>query len=520
MGFILTLLYVALALLSPKDLMPSLADYRVELLVVILALLVSAPRALDGKFFRIPQNYLLAGLFAAVFLSIAIGDHWPGGGFVALQKFLPAGVAFFLVVLNCHRVERLRMVVWLVAVIAGFYVVQGARAYYAGESNIDNVCNATYDQNTPTTKLTNINETLEVCSPLLEIIPRSDSSFAFRMRGLGFLKDPNEMAQLLVMLLPLLWTGWLKRRHFHNILFVLAPSALFVWGMYLTHSRGAVIALVVILMLALKDRVNLVATLLAGVLAFGVMIVLDFSGGREISVQASSNRFILWGDGLALFKSSPAFGVGYENFADANKGQTAHNSFIVCLAELGLFGYGFWVAILVFTILGLNSLLAKLKPVLNKAPPMDGDDEAPDASDLANVEYRRWAQALRLSLAGFLAAGFFLSRAYALTLYLTLGMAVAVVCLASEKEKALDEKPVWRQLCLSAAVGVATIALVYVALRIGNALALDKSGFLSQPPESFIPSAHASNEKSESSEYGYDNGYDNRHENDGREHDV
>jgi putative inorganic carbon (hco3(-)) transporter len=249
-----------------------------------------------------------------------------------------------------------------------------------------------------------------------------------------------------------------------------------VWGLYLTHSRGGIIALVVILMLALRSRVNLVAAALAGVLAFGAMTALNFSGGREISLQAGSNRFMLWGDGLALFKSAPLFGVGYENFANANKGQTAHNSFIVCLAELGLFGYLFWMALVVFTITGLNSLMARLGIAPDDGSPGPAQGQLP-ATEEDESEIRRWAVGVRLSLAAFLVAAFFLSRAYALILFLSLGMAVVLSGIASKDEVVIEE-PIWKRLGLSAGIGVATIALVYCMIRVGNALALDKNGFL------------------------------------------
>lgn len=473
MGFLLTLVYIALSLLSPKDLIPSLVEYRVELVVVIAALVVSAPRLLDANFFRIPQNYLLLGLFAAIFLSVAIGVHWPGGGFIAVQKFLSTSVVFYLIVLNCRSSRQLQALVILLTLVGAFYVVQGGRAYYAAEANINNVCHSNYDPHTPTNQLIKIQGTLELCNPLLEIIPVSDGAFAFRMRGLGFFKDPNELSQFLVMLVPLIWVGWRKRLHLRNIFFVLAPTAMLIWGMYLTHSRGGLIALVLILMIALKGRVNVMTAILAGVLAFGLMSALNFSGGREISVQAGSNRFMLWGDGLALFKSAPVFGVGYENFATANRGQTAHNSFIVCLAELGLFGYAFWVSLLVFTMFGLNALIASFK--LRHGPPEISIGTA--ELDAESVELERWAEAIRLSIVAFLVAAFFLSRAYALTLYLALGMAVALSSLVSDDGEPSNEQPLWKPLGFSAGLGVATIVLVYLMIRIGNAMTLDKTGY-------------------------------------------
>ncbi len=444
MGFALTLIYVSLALLSPADLAPSLAPYRIEVVVVALALLFSLPGLMDSRFFRIPQNYLLAGMFAAVALSVALGEHWLGGGLLALQQFLPAAVVFYLVVLNCQNLRRLRILTWLLMAIAVFYVVQGARAYLAGNIN----------------------------SPLLEVIPISDGTVSFRMQGLGFLKDPNELAQLLVMILPFVWLQWRPSAHLQNVSFVMVPTLLFVWGIYLTHSRGAMLALVVILMLSLKDRVNLVTTILGGGAALAILFGMNFSGGRDISLQSGADRLELWGDGLSLFMQSPLFGIGFESFAGQNHGHTAHNSFVVCLAELGIVGYALWVGLLAFTIAGLNSLITSLSSGRPDAALGSGEDEeSNEGQNQENVDLEKWARALRISLAGFLAAAFFLSRAYVMPLYLILGMAVVLVNLATESEEPVAwRQPMSKLVGLSAGLGFAAIALVYLSLRIRSFL--------------------------------------------------
>ncbi len=53
--------------------------------------------------------------------------------------------------------------------------------------------------------------------------------------------------------------------------------------------------------------------------------------------------------GLELLKAHPIFGVGFGNMGDY-VGQTAHNSLVVCAAELGLFGLYFWTLFLFPTV--------------------------------------------------------------------------------------------------------------------------------------------------------------------------
>ncbi len=469
MGFFLTLLYTALALLSPQDLFPVLGEYRIEVFIVILTLLFSVPALAGERLFRIPQVYLLAGLCVATSLSIMIGVGWIGGGLFALEKFLPGAMVFYFVVLNCKGLRQLKVLVAVIALVAAFDVGLGAKAYYAADSV--NGCRTVYGTES-TAKVSPKEDVLPACNPLLQAVALNDGTYEFRMRAMGFLRDPNELAQFLVMSLPLLWIWWEKKRTVHNLLFVIAPSALFVWGMYLTHSRGGLIGLMAILMLALKDRVRLVPALAVGAAALSVLIGLNFAGGREISVQAGSDRFAIWGETLAMFKEAPVFGIGYGMLHGGDFGRTAHNSFLECLAELGLVGFLLWMGLIVFTLSGLNSLIAALKPKDAEMGPAGalGGSKNLIASDEDSADIDRWARVLRLSLSGFLATAFFLSRAYVLTLWLTLGMAVVVLCLAAKEEESIDRQPVWRLLGQSAKYAFLVIALIYACLRFRSML--------------------------------------------------
>src|SRR6185369_8878214 len=62
-----------------------------------------------------------------------------------------------------------------------------------------------------------------------------------------------------------------------------------------------------------------------------------------------------WSDGLEMFKASPIFGVGVEEFAK-NAGQVAHNAYMHSFAEIGLFGGMFFVGACYFALRALNRL--------------------------------------------------------------------------------------------------------------------------------------------------------------------
>lgn len=417
MGFCLTLLYICLSLLSPASIYPGLADYRIELIIAILAIIFSVPRIFTSNFLRTPQVYLLIGLLTGVFLSQAAANHWVGGGVIAAQDFLKTTIVFFLVLLNVRSLSPLKIISLSLAAIAIFFVIKGAQAYWAGDS-----------------------------SSMFVLMHSTTLGTIMRIRGLGVLNDPNDLAQFLLVVIPLLWVNWERGRAVHNTSLVLVPAMILIVGIYLTHSRGALVGLLVIMLLAFKDRLGAVTSAIAVMMTGAALVALNFSGGRDISMEAGLDRMAAWGAGLEFFKSSPLFGIGYGTFADRNFGLTAHNSFVLCLAELGIVGYSFWLGMLLFTLFGLNAVAAAKPEIVpgrlgDSVEQTPGPDEqhAPNRHGTHTAttpvhesdDLQRWAKLLRISLAGFIAAAWFLSRSYVLTLYLLLGMAAALIELAS-----------------------------------------------------------------------------------------
>ena len=162
---------------------------------------------------------------------------------------------------------------------------------------------------------------------------------------------------MLIIALALLFFAWQHGRPISNFVFVLAPAAVLLWAIYLTHSRGALIGLAVLVLMAGYKRFGKVPSLVLAAMLGVAMMALDFTGGRAIDASAGVDRLSLWASGLELFKSAPIFGVGFGNFVDL-AGQTAHNSFILPLAELGIIGATLFVALLVTTTMDLNRLIA------------------------------------------------------------------------------------------------------------------------------------------------------------------
>jgi O-antigen ligase len=139
--------------------------------------------------------------------------------------------------------------------------------------------------------------------------------------------------------------------------------------------------------------------------------------------------------------------VGYGFFTD-NHVRTAHNSYILCFAELGLVGYFLWLSLLLVTILELYSLTK-----LPYEEEVDG-------------ELRIMGEALMLGMLTYLAASWFLSRTYAMTLYIVIGLAVALAEIARKEERPVASFSPFGLLTRVGFVEFASISIVVVMIKI------------------------------------------------------
>jgi O-antigen ligase len=446
LGFGLTLLYLGLSYLSPSDFIPALAPYHIQVIVAVLALATSIPRLIRVGMAKQFAFYCLLALLFFITVSSA-WNNGPGAGARAAEDFCANSVVFLLIAANCHSLRRMKLAIAVVAVIATYYVFQGARALHA------------MDHDSPFLLWQHIGEGTEY-------IPR--------IEGLSFVSDPNDFAQLLVCLLPLLWFWRRPGGKLWNLLTVYMPALIFVAGLYLTHSRGGMIALVFVLFLSFRKRLGS-AVSIASIIALSMgLMALNFTAGRTISGQSGADRINAWSAGFQFIKSSPLIGIGYGQFREQYE-ITAHNSFMLCISELGLLGYLAWLAIIVATLLGARWVLqhtpANETAILEtgKGRPSQVDvpwfavRESPIIEPLADLT--RCIRLATFSLVGFLAAAWFLSRAYVLTLYFLLGIIHALTFIVKRRAGWEKSLPAFQMAKLTLATGFILITIIYIIVR-------------------------------------------------------
>src|SRR5260370_28301137 len=111
----------------------------------------------------------------------------------------------------------------------------------------------------------------------------------YRLRGLGEINDPNDFAQLIVCTIPLMFIFWRPRSIFRNFFVVLVPVSVLLFGAYLSHSRGAMLAILAVAVGAGRRRVGGVPSVLLAIAFFGGASALNFTGGRVVVANAGSD---------------------------------------------------------------------------------------------------------------------------------------------------------------------------------------------------------------------------------------
>jgi O-antigen ligase len=484
MGFALTILYIVVTIISPEQFGKEWASYHVVMYLAGITALASLPSMATYSYWKTSiQTYLLVGFTAAIALS-QIAHGWLGGVVEGWRLFLPSAAIFFFIVVNVTTIQRLKIVALAAVGSCLAVTVEALCGYYLGFHGEMFVLQ------------TNIS------SPQDDVIGQLT-----RIRGAGFLSDPNDLAQILLIALPLAFIAWRRGRMVSNVFVVVVPAALLLWTTYLTHSRGGLLALAAVALMAARKKIGTSAsTALAAVFILG-MLALDFTGGRGISAADGADRLEAWANGLEMFKSAPLFGIGFNGFTDLYE-ITAHNSFVLCLAELGLLGSTLWVALLVTTTMGLNRIVGLQKKrqsikfsgllpafeagyfhsagALTQTPALSGGiialKYAPTCEVLpgmvsanttvAGVKFepictpsvpQNCIVAVRLALVAFMTTSWFLSRSYTTTMYLILGLATATIALQRGDSKPTDRG---RWIFSSIAVEVMLIAVIYGLVRL------------------------------------------------------
>jgi hypothetical protein len=461
MGFVLTILYLVTAYLGPETLFGPLAAAHIGIIFAVLAVLVSVPILSESFLGETPQSLALAGLAIAVAMSILF-TGWISGSFKSFFDFIPNAFAYFLVCLHCTSKKRLQILVLMLLFVCMFVI---AHAYFDLQRQLATDTTAQIDEG----------EAPEMVSDYL-LAQKSDAGeWFYRIRGLDFINDPNDFAQVIVCVVPLVFIFWRPKRMVRNLFCVLVPVGVLLWGAFLTHSRGSVLAFLGMTIVAARRRIGTIPAALIAAVLFISASALNFTGGRDISVESGEGRTALWGESLELVKSHPLFGIGYGNLPDYI-GHTAHNSIAVCAGELGIVGLYFWSLFLFPTL--RNALIVGSPKKITEALPIEANAIPPPIvigkaagsvqEELSKDEINRLGRLVILSLTGFLIASWFLSRAFTMTLFILGGIVEVVYQIALQRGMVTPRLGLKPNLKYAGWLAIGLLVLMNVLLRTLN----------------------------------------------------
>jgi len=250
--------------------------------------------------------------------------------------------------------------------------------------------------------------------------------------------DANDLGVMIVATLPLAIYFLRPGVSAPKRLFALASLVLFIQLIIKSGSRGAFIALICIAIYIVVAFRAIPARVRIGSVAAAVLIMTVFGSSaywemmktltspkEDYNMTSPIGRKAIWKRGVGYMLTHPVVGTGANTFAAAEgtlselsreyaaqgrglKWSTAHNSFVLVGAELGITGL-----LLFVTMIG-----TAVKHLLQIR---DGPDGDPDATP----EDAAFAQTLICCLLGFCIAGFFVSAAYFALPYVIVGLVVA-----------------------------------------------------------------------------------------------
>lgn len=273
-------------------------------------------------------------------------------------------------------------------------------------------------------------------------------------RLIGPLDDPNYYGQILVAVLPLALYRVLDERNLVLKLLALVTALFLVMAILNTYSRGAFLAMVVVLILIAFERRIRPSLLLLVALSGAVVIpflparftdrletLSIFTDGQtsvqsEVSFRGRTSEMLV---GVRMAADHPLLGVGIGNYATnyqdyasqlglerRTEDRQAHSLYLEMAAETGSLGVLTFTAMFAALLLGLHRARRKL----NILP-----------------EYRQWSTwitSLQMSIVAYLASSVFLHNDYIRYLWLFVALAMAMIRL-SDKLSANVRRPAPRE---------------------------------------------------------------------------
>jgi len=388
--FVGLIVYTLYFYVRPHEFVSALHGGRLMLFVGAAAFASAMVRKTLGKgrfrLFHSPQDKLMWWFMAAIALS-HLSQLEFNTAFRSLFDFLNVFVFYFLITNLVDSERRLRIFTGALVLLTLVLAVQGIVQYYVGAG-----------------------------------LAGQTVGDEGRIQSLGGFENPNALAMALLIGLALCYFDIIGTRNKLGKLFSLVAAVTICFAIYLTNSRGTTLAMGALATILLIRKAGWRKGVPASVVFFVLIIVFGPSRMSTISPTEPSayGRIEAWKTGLDFLKAHPLFGIGAEAWGSRYHSLVAHNSFVHCAAELGLFGVLPWVTLIFISLKNVRFVSKKEAGAPTSRLNLEGD---------------------KVFFAGlaYLFTSMFISKTYSPLLYIIVGLASAAVNVyANQSEQRFD----------------------------------------------------------------------------------
>jgi putative inorganic carbon (hco3(-)) transporter len=323
----------------PQDYIPGLVPFRLALTLSVLTGLVTLFQhaAGDNRTFRQPEAKVYLLFFATMLAGIPFSMHRSISFDIIVYGYTSNVIFFLLFLTHVNTFQKYRRVLFILVVAATLFSIMGLSQGYS-------------------------------------------------LKGRFFIRDsrmfdPNDMAFVELALLPFTLSVLLGRFGVISKVIALTGIACGVLLLLYTGSRGGILGFLAFGFLFFTLRMGplkkahkgVLLIVLAGVIALNAnkinmeryLTLTDLSDDYNLSDEFGRKQ--IWSKGAAIFLRDPLTGVGVGNFAMAighkrlemkliPRWQEAHNSYVQVTTELGIFGIGTFLMLVVMSVRTLNRL--------------------------------------------------------------------------------------------------------------------------------------------------------------------
>lgn len=392
MTYFLTLIFMLLVFWRPQEwLFPWMYGWPVLSVIVYVSLLGLLLESGQGtvRFPKTPAVKLAVGLWVAVAMSHIVHGYFQGMIDAVIDTFKPC-LFLVLILVVVNSIRRLQGVVLVLLVGALLMSVHAVLQMQTGVG-------------------------FAGCLPLKYYYGFKEK-WVQQSLFFGIFSDPNDLGQFLATCIPLIF-ALPKRLGFIAMVLALAVIGLLSEGIISTQSRGTVIGVSASVFCLVFMRLPAKwLPYVAALSLIGGLVICAIWGGSLLD-ESAQDRVGFWGNANRYFKSHPVFGGGFGMFGEIAEtgGAVAHNAYVTCYTELGLFGYWIWFNMLTLGIIGCwRTRVAFISPKNNE-----------------QAFIKRIAGVSIAAMVGYAASAYFISRAFTFPCFFMFGLLNAIPMVAA-----------------------------------------------------------------------------------------